>query len=246
MFFCERKKKIDFFYYSDIGGREKNEDCVDCILSKRGDFIGVIADGLGGQGEGSVASKIAVDTIVMNFLNTPIDNPDEYNIWFQEANQKVLMRQNHLNKMMTTLAVIQVKDNYAMWAHVGDSRIYHFVNGRLIDQSFDHSVSQMAVLCGEITQDEIRNHVDRNKLLKAIGRENTIKLDVSEKVKIDQNEHSFLLCTDGFWEYINEAEMETCLEKTGESKKWMEEMLGIVKKRAPYNQDNNSAITIIF
>lgn len=134
-----------------------------------------------------------------------------------------------------------------MWAHIGDSRLYHFLDGELIEQTFDHSVSQMAVLRGEISQEEIRGHVDRNRLLRAIGREDTIKIDCSDIVDMEGEDHAFLLCTDGFWEYVTEDEMEKDLRKSRSPGEWLDRMLKRLDKRTrKKNNDNNSAVAIMY
>ena len=148
--------------------------------------------------------------------------------------------------MKTTMVCLLIKGKCAMWAHVGDSRLYHFENDRLEFQTFDHSVSQMAVLRGEISGDEIRGHADRNKLLKALGREETISIDVSKKVDISSGEHAFLLCSDGFWEYVTEADMIKTLKASGTAEEWISKMVGILKKNAKLGNDNNSAAAVIY
>ncbi len=196
--------KIRGSLFTDPGGREVNEDSCLLLHEKGRGCLALVADGLGGHGGGKEASQKAKTIIEEGFLREEINDPGEFNIWFQKANQEVLSMQTPEKEMKTTLVVLIIKNKTAMWAHIGDSRLYHFKDGVLLEQTFDHSVSQMAVLRGEITQEEIRGHVDRNRLLRALGREDTIQIDTSEIVPMENEDHAFLLCSDGFWEYVTE------------------------------------------
>ena len=150
-------------------------------------------------------------------------------------------------EMKTTLVVLLLNHGRAMWAHIGDSRLYHFSGGKLIEQTFDHSVSQMAVLRGEIKQEDIRGHVDRSRLLRAIGREDTIKIDISEIIDLGDGEHAFLLCTDGFWEYVTEQEMEKDLKRSSSPREWLDRMVKRLNKRTKNkNNDNNTAVAVMY
>ena len=239
------KETMDIFQYSDIGGRQINEDTCAVFHKKRKEHCFVVADGLGGHGCGAQASQTAVASISEIFLSDELEYPEDFLAWFQKANKAVFDIQSTNCKMKTTLVALYIKDNDAMWAHIGDSRLYHFVNGRLVEQTLDHSVSQMAVLCGEISSDEIRGHIDRNRLLRALGREENVRIEVSEKINLKGKKHAFLLCTDGFWEYIYENEMEEALLAADSAEQWMNNMLVYMKSHMKKGNDNNTAIAII-
>ena len=123
------------------------------------------------------------------------------------------------------------------------SRLYHFVDGQQVFCTFDHSVSRMAVLAGEITMDDIRFHSDRNKLIKVIGKSKDTVPEYGECI-LKPGKHAFLLCTDGFWEYVTEKEMEKTLKKASSPEKWILAMRKILAGRVDGTQDNNSAIAV--
>lgn len=239
------KNPVDMCKYSNVGGRAENEDTCGAFNKSKKEFCFVVADGLGGHGGGAQASQMAVKTISESFFENELKNPEEFKVWFQKANQEVFQIQTPDCEMKTTLVTLHIKDDFAMWAHIGDSRLYHFVDGKLVDQTFDHSVSQMAVLRGEISPEEIRGHEDRNRLLRALGRDEEIRIDVSEKISLKGKQHAFLLCTDGFWEYVYENEMEKALLHSRSAEKWIHKMVSHIKSRAKEGNDNNTAIAVI-
>ena len=238
--------KITIANYTNIGDRSENEDSCSYLTNEKDDLIAVVADGLGGEGGGGKASMAAVNTVCDCFREKPVETAEDFGRWFEIANSKVLEMQTPACSMKTTLVVLQISDNIARWAHVGDSRLYHFVDGKIKERTFDHSVSQMAVLRGEITEDQIRGHVDRNKLLKAIGRAEGITAECSSDVNMnDGSEHAFLMCTDGFWELITEEEMERCLAGSKDVGEWLGGMAYLIGLSSKENKDNNTAIALI-
>ena len=127
--------------------------------------------------------------------------------------------------------------------HVGDSRLYHFRDGKLQKQTTDHSVSQMAVFMGEITTHEIRFHEDRNKVLRALGSD-SCKAELSQQLRVEEGRDAFLLCTDGFWEYVYEDEMEKTLREADSPKDWIRAMEKILKTRVTAGNDNYTAAAL--
>ena len=105
--------------------------------------------------------------------------------------------------MRTTAVVLCTEGNRGTALHIGDSRFYHFRNGKIISQTKDHSVPQMLAMAGEISEHEIRRHPDRNRLLRALGDENEEVRFVRSDFEIKEGD-AFLLCSDGFWEEVEE------------------------------------------
>jgi len=225
------------------GGRACNEDSVNYIINNDVCVV-MVADGLGGHGSGHVASAAVTDYIIQTFINNPILDPMYIYQLFEEANVKVLNIQTFKKKMKSTGAALFLINNTAVWGHIGDTRVYHFKDRKLINQTLDHSVSQMAVFAREIKQEQIRGHEDRNKILKAFGGFNVLKPEISPFMVMDNGFHAFLLCTDGFWEYVWEDEMESdlCISSTPDD--WLNSMLKRLEQRAPEDNDNYTAAAI--
>ncbi len=230
--------------YTDQGGRKTNEDSCD-IFTKGNELCAVVADGLGSYGGGDAASMCAVKEIEKAYRQEAGEwSSERIYRCLSQINTAVYQMQTPTCKMKTTIAVLFVSSTQCRWAHVGDTRIYHFVNNILKDMTLDHSVPQMAVLSGEITQAQIRYHKDRNKLLRALGYQTAIQIDISEPVSIEQDNHAFLLCSDGFWEYVEENEMVATLSEADNPVVWLNKMTVILRSRVPKNHDNNTAVAV--
>ena len=167
---------------------------------------------------------------------------------FEKSQNKLEKEQDKtgaLNELKTTAVALTVIDDKMKWAHIGDSRIYMFNNNKMIMRSLDHSVPQMLVFAGELKEKNIRNHPDRNRLLRVLGARNVdLKVDYSDEYTIDDCQ-AFLLCSDGFWECITERKMCKFLKKSKSVQEWLDMMVKEVEKNGKgTNMDNNSAIAV--
>ncbi|MDR1698968.1 MAG: hypothetical protein LBR75_04005, partial [Prevotellaceae bacterium] len=165
-------------------------------------------------------------------------------LYFEQANRAVLNKQTSSCQMKSTAVLLLCRNNQAIIAHVGDSRGYYFSNGSILFQTIDHSVSQMAVLRGEITAAQIRFHEDRNRLLRALGGEENVHAEVSLIPSPLAPGDAFLLCSDGFWEYVTENEMAIDLTKSATPDEWLSYLTARIGKRISGKNDNLSAIAI--
>lgn len=239
---------IDYCFLSLKGSYETNEDSVG-FVNKPNRQCFILADGLGGHGKGEVASAAAVKYAQQFFSNCAVI--DKYSIekCFNEIHFLLgqIRLKEHLKKgIKTTLVVLIIENGVAYWAHVGDSRLYKFNRFKVVKQTKDHSVPQMMVVMGEITEKQIRGNPDRNKLLRALGMDGEppkVEIHFSEeKVKKGDN---FLLCSDGFWELINESNMQKCLMFSRNATDWLKRMQKTVETNGQNKKmDNYSAITI--
>lgn len=234
--------KIEYDSYSYVGGREENEDSAEGWKRPlSGKHCFVVCDGLGGHGGGQIASSGAIACIKKNWNGSV--SGDEWARLSRLAHEEILTKQTDLCRMKTTLVGLMLHKNKASWVHVGDSRLYHFYKGKLVFQTRDHSASQLAVMLGEITQEEIRFHEARNRVLRALGQSGDLNPECAEE-ELGEGKHVFLLCTDGFWEYVTEKEMWATLRRSKTPKEWINRMRTIHNKRIPKDNDNNTAIAI--
>ncbi len=239
--------KIGFARYTDNGGRAVNEDC---LLSAEhgGRFIFAVADGLGGHGMGDVASQLACKTAEECFLNSAKNSEALVSEIYESCQNALLSRQKELRasgKMRTTLNLLLVDGDRALFSHIGDSRTYYFKDKKLVRRTFDHSVPQMLAATGEITEEEIRFHEDRNRLLRVLGVEDRKPAFESENPEQVTGCQQFLLCSDGFWELISEEQMLLCLDEAEEPKLWLDNMVELVSRNGRgRSMDNVTAIAV--
>lgn len=230
------------YYHSNRGGRQENEDSCGFTLYKS-NLIAVVADGLGGHGDGKKASTLAVSSLLNCGASGIVPSPHQILFSFNQTND--LIRSNQLNSkhMKTTAVYFCLQHDIAIWAHIGDSRLYHFFNNNIVEYTLDHSVSQIAVSLGEITHEQIPQHIDRSKLLRALGCEN-ITPEIHKLVRLEKGMHAFLLCTDGFWEYVPEKFMEFSLAKEKFAKPWINTMCNYLQAHCCPQNDNFTALAV--
>jgi len=230
---------FDVAFYSERGGRAVNEDAVS-VSGMPERLLALAADGLGGMGDGEEASRDAVSYLA-ELTQCPVEE-DTLCDAISEENRRILRMHESGKQMMTTIAVLWADAEQALAATVGDTRLYQFRNGRIVFQSTDHSVAQLAVFSGEITQAQLRGYPGRNRLLRALGAEQEVQveLNVLDACPGDR----FLLCSDGFWELITETEM-LYWNATDTAAAWLARMKTLADARCGFRGDNHSAIAVI-
>lgn len=241
---------MDWKCISLIGAREINEDCVRIVENDNTKCF-IVADGLGGHGKGDVASKLACNAFETIFSDASSSQPlaDLMSSAFLHAQTAILNEQKATGssfQMKTTVCALAIRGTEVIWGHIGDTRLYAFAHNKVKIRTLDHSVPQMLVLTREIKEKDIRNHPDRNKLLRVLGISgDTPKFEISESQNL-QKYQAFLLCSDGFWELIVEKEMGSMLKKSVSAEEWLGKMCEIVSQRgSETDMDNSSAIAIL-
>ncbi len=238
---------LTYASYSGPGGRPYNEDYLR-MRSLEGNSLFALADGLGGLGHGELASLTAVESAISRFTWEGVHR-DFLADAMETAQGAVRYKQEEYpetHDMSSTLVMLLLTRGQAQWAHIGDSRVYFFRKGKLKARTADHSVPQMLVQLGELAPEEIRHHPDRDKLLRSLGRpwKSEREYEVSEPVVCESGD-AFLLCSDGFWEYITEEDMARCLKRTGDAVSWLRKMLQIAEpEEVEPGHDNISAICV--
>ncbi len=196
---------------SDVGQvRKANQDAVAEVRAAQAEIRAlIVADGMGGHRGGEVASRLAVETLTQK-LETSAAAPEEaLRVGFETANARVHEaggRDPALLGMGTTLVCLVLDANGGAWVgHVGDSRAYRLRDGRLELLTDDHSVVGELMRAGRISPEEARVHPQRNELLRAIGTQPTVLVDV-QSVEVRAGDR-FLLCSDGLTSMVSDAEI---------------------------------------
>ena len=198
---------IEYGLYSNIGDSLVNEDTADVYEGAVSAYI--LADGLGGHGGGDVASRLVADVVKTTVSQEQTLSKELLIKCFRQAQEILLAQQRALNRqgaMKTTLVILLISGNTAMWGHIGDSRLYYIKKGKVKSRTLDHSVPQMLVKMKKIKEKDIRHHSDRNILIKVMGVEwggkDMFDIDCSG-MKLSTGD-CFVLCSDGLWEWVED------------------------------------------
>ncbi len=199
---------------TDIGRvRSENQDTCDEFRSPSGALLLVVADGMGGHRGGATASRVAVEAIGEVFALSPRPGAEMLREAMRAANQRVLRTATlrpELYGMGTTCVALLVDAAGAAWvAHVGDSRAYRLREGVLQALTADHSAVAELERRGMISAEEAAIHPRRNELLRSIGVDEAVEVDVAE-VDVAPGDR-FLLCSDGLCGVIPDAEIAAVL-----------------------------------
>ena len=202
------KGKTLGFVDSRIGGRKENQDSAGFRETELGSLI-VVCDGMGGMQGGSVASQLAVQTILETVaLAEKKANPTSVLIQaIKNANSAIIEHgQNNpnLRGMGTTATVLLLTPYSALTAYVGDSRIYQLRNGKKIFRTFDHSMVFEMVKKRIISEEQARLSAQSNVILKALGVNLEVEVEIAERPY--KKGDRFVLCSDGFWGAMPEEE----------------------------------------
>lgn len=236
----------DHSTHTHIGSRPVNEDSI-AVAEKDGYNCYILCDGLGGHGKGDLASQFVVG-FVMNYFLTSADIEAFWADVLDKAQDALIAEQNRIGaqfEMKTTAVILVISGDSFRYGYIGDSRLYHFRKYKVAERSLDHSVPQMLAMAGDIKEKHIRQHPDRNRLLRVMGVEwDGSRYELSEWKPL-QSGDAFLLCSDGFWEPIIEKEMCKLLKKTDSADEWLKAMAErVMQNAAGTDMDNNSAIAV--
>lgn len=239
--------KFNHATLSHPGGRKVNEDAAKSLILSGAQGCWVVADGLGGHAGGDVASTLAVNSIIEAYQKKHEFSAEQLGHMLALAHQAILQGQqgnDRLSAMRSTAVVLMLQGEQAWWAHVGDSRLYYFAHGLIVQQTKDHSVPQVMADAGDISADAIRHHEDRNRLTRSLGNNGKLRITVLEQAVAINPGDAFLLATDGFWEFVTEPDMQATLAKSASPTAWLTAMEHILLTRAPASHDNYTATAI--
>lgn len=220
-------------YYTNVGQRRKqNQDSVLTIQAAKINIsdsfpvgLYVVADGMGGQASGEVASGLVVSTLAHHaqvdlfkrFADEDL-NDNQITDWLRSAieaaNVSVINgRAQRENDMGSTLVVAVVMDNTAFIAHVGDSRAYRVDrDGDMERLTLDHSLVEQLVLAGQIPASEARTHKRRNIVYRTMGEKENVEVDV-RKVDLQVGDR-LVLCSDGLNSMIEDTQIAAIVHET--------------------------------
>ena len=205
------------FYFTDPGKvRDHNEDNVIILNNRNNEFILAVADGMGGHTSGEIASKITIDTIKEEFNKLETIGSKEDAIDFlrnivKDINEKIFdyTEKNPESKGMGTTLVIAIKTNdYILYGNIGDSSGFVLKNNELHKVTKDHTLVNLLVSTGELSEEEAKYHPRKNVLMRALGANNPIDIDIFD---IDTSVKGLFLCSDGLTNMLTVEQIEKVL-----------------------------------
>lgn len=176
--------KFSIYQTSRQGGRRYNQDRVAYAYSRES-LLMVVADGMGGHFHGEVAAQIAVELVSEMFrkqADPVLRDPSAFlKASVHQAHEAIFnyTTENDLPDFpRTTCVACVIQNDSAFWAHVGDSRLYHFRRGRLVARTRDHSRVQQLLDLGRITEAQMSTHPERNKIYNCLGGEHPPEVEL--------------------------------------------------------------------
>lgn len=229
---------MSFYMDSDRGNvRQNNEDSFLFEQFEKLNIL-ILADGVGGHEDGEIASGYAVNIVMeyiksnyklySDYLHLLVDAFCEANKVIYEINLEKNSEENKIsNRLMgTTLEVLLFDGDVLYFGHVGDSRIYiKDDNFRLLTK--DHSLVQYLYSSGALTEEEVKNYNDKNSILRAIGMEKHVEVDVSS-VRIKPKD-IILVCSDGLTNELDDDKISEMLDFKYSAKKMVDNIISTVK-----------------
>lgn len=206
--------KINFRQLTSRGDKVVNQDY---MLNKIGEdyALFIVADGLGGHQAGEMASRYFCQCFVKlsaKYGGSINKAPEKIVLrWFNAAvfmMSKAFYGNPDAHDAFTTCAILIVTDKHVISAHCGDTRIYRINKDGIIWRTKDHSIPQLLFDEGELAENKMGTHPEQNQLTRSISIANTYPPDIAIYPKPSVNDN-FIICSDGFWEFTKEHELET-------------------------------------
>ena len=223
-------------FKTDIGlKREKNEDNI-CAWPSIG--LWAVADGIGGNRAGEVASRIALEKLIEDSKNgIPLIDA------IQQINKAILEKANKdpsKSGMATTIVALKTDRSGYEIAWVGDSRAYLWDGNSIKQLTTDHSYVQHLFECGAISQEQMKNHPKKNVLTQALGSGVDVKVDFIRE-RFYENEQ-ILLCSDGLSSVIEAHDLKEIFSIAESEQAAVEKLIALAKQKE--SSDNISAIIV--
>lgn len=219
----KNEAKFTTVFFSEAGTKNKNNDYFGYIQLDNY-AIWAVADGFDEEEGADVAARLAVESAIEYFMLHPEFSREIISEIMSYVNLKVREKQTETERyslMHTSFLIVISNYNALLYGNIGNTRFYHLRNGYVISQSSDDTVAQLLVGEEALNTGDLKYHRQRNDLLQAIGDYGEIKPNIPKTPITLQEKDVFCLTTIGFWENIDEKEMEVELSRYDESKKWL-------------------------
>jgi serine/threonine protein phosphatase PrpC len=234
---------------SDPGQRSANEDSLRTGQTGMTRYA-VLSDGAGGHKRGADASRRVVDRVEAALrASSAMFEPDSLTGALLAAHadlQREQMGAQGRERMHATVVALWIDDVHgrAVWSHIGDSRLYRLRYGGIDVVTADDSVVQRMRESGVLTSQQAQDHPMKSQLLAAVGMQDGVEPHTIPDAEWLEDGDAFLLCTDGWWGLLSDAEMVGTLRAAETPQAWLDAMHRIIDERSRVDQDNFSAIAV--
>ncbi|MBQ3142412.1 MAG: Stp1/IreP family PP2C-type Ser/Thr phosphatase [Bacilli bacterium] len=204
-------------YQTDTGKvRSHNEDSVTIVKNLNNEYLLVVADGMGGHKAGEVASSKAVTIMGSRFAKlSSIGKKEEAILWLREIVDEINLdilkyaEENIDSKGLGTTCVCAIlTPEYLIFGNIGDSSGFVMKQGKLTKVTNDHTIVGLLLKNGDISEEEARNHPQKNVLMKALGSQEKVTMDMFD---VETDIDSIFLCTDGLTNMVSKDQIEKIL-----------------------------------
>ena len=210
---------MEFAYLTDPGKvRDHNEDSVIIVKNHNNEFLLAVADGMGGHKGGEIASSIAISHIGKCFREMgKLGSKEDAILWIKnvvsEANvliYKYTEENPESAGMGTTIVMSLLTNDYLLFGNIGDSSGYVFKDSQIHKITTDHTLVNLLVKSGEITEEEAKDHPRKNVLMKALGATTTVEMDIFD---VETDVDGIFLCSDGLTNMLDNDQISKVLSE---------------------------------
>ncbi len=238
--------KFTVYQVSRKGGREKNEDRMGyCYTRDAGLFA--LADGMGGHPEGEIASQMALQTLAVMFqreARSTLADPTRFLHDAILAGHHQLLRYATDKALMdtprTTLVACVLQGGAAYWAHCGDSRLYLVRDEKLIARTRDHSYTELHETLSQVVP--LEHRLNRSVLFTCLGSPGKPVVDAAGPLLLRQGDR-VMLCSDGLWSSVSDAEIAQCLSSSPVSQS-VPELVELGLRQGGERSDNVTVLAV--
>ena len=203
---------VEYAKVSALGDRQDNQDRGTVVVADDAALL-MVFDGMGGHSDGARAAETAMQIVQDAFMGSalPVFDPQGflYTVLAHAHDEVVNLGQDVAVdfRPRATCAVCLIQEGGSYWAHIGDSRIYHIRNGRVLSRSRDHSHVEVLIQEGAITEEEAQDHPMRNFVECCLGGDAPVPdMSITSKRKLEAGD-VLLACTDGLWSGLRDEDV---------------------------------------
>jgi len=210
---------MDYAYLTDPGKvREHNEDSVIIVKNHNNEYLLAVADGMGGHRGGEIASSIAISHIGKSFRDLgKLGKKEDAILWIKnvvsEANVQIYKYTEENPEaagMGTTIVMALLTNEYLLFGNIGDSSGYVYKDSQVHKITNDHTLVNLLLKSGEITEEEAKDHPRKNVLMKALGATTNVEMDIFD---VETDVEGLFLCSDGLTNMLEDEQIAKVLNE---------------------------------